>query len=139
MIIAAGNDGLFARLAAVLERGDLPADPRFATNEQRTRNAAALKLEIEAALAARGTAEWLARVDAAGVPCGPINDVAQALADPQIRARNMVVSVADPEVGELKMAGNPIKLSDVPDPPTRRPAPALDADRSRILAELGLG
>ncbi|MBM3525498.1 MAG: CoA transferase, partial [Alphaproteobacteria bacterium] len=62
----------------------------------------------------------------------------QALNDPQVRARNMVVSVADPDVGELRMAGNPIKLSGVADPSTRRPAPALDADRRRILAELGL-
>ena len=72
------------------------------------------------------------------MPCGPINDVAQALADPQIQARNMVVSVDDPDVGVLRMAGNPIKLSDADDPRTRRPAPALDADRQRILGELGL-
>ncbi|MFN7194900.1 MAG: CaiB/BaiF CoA transferase family protein, partial [bacterium] len=138
MIIAAGNDGLFRRLAEALGRADLGDDPLFATNELRTRHAAALKAEIERALAAADTRHWLAAIDAAGVPCGPINDVAQALADPQIASRNMVVTVDDPDVGTLRMAGNPIKLSGVADPPTRRPAPALDADRAAILAELGL-
>ena len=138
MIVAAGNDGLFRKLAVALARPDLADDPRFASNEARTRNAAALKQEIEGALALQGTTAWLEEIDAAGVPCGPINDVAQALADPQIHARNMVVSVEDPEVGALRMAGNPIKLSGTADPSTRRPAPGLDADRARILAELGL-
>jgi len=138
MIVAAGNDQLFRKLADALGRPDLAQNELFASNELRTRHAAALKAEIEQALAAHGTAQWLSIIDAAGVPCGPINDVAQALADPQIVARNMVVSVDDPEVGRLNMAGNPIKLSDVPDPETRRPAPRLDANRERILAELGL-
>ncbi len=138
MIVAAGNDALFRKLADALSRSDLAANPLFASNELRTKHAAALKAELEQALATRKTAEWLSIIDAAGVPCGPINDVAQALADPQIRARNMVVAVDDPDVGELRMAGNPIKISDVDDPSTRRPAPALDADRQRILGELGL-
>ncbi len=139
IIVAAGNDGLFRKLADALGRPDLVDNALFTNNDLRTKHAAALKAEIEQALAARDTAEWLTLVDLAGVPCGPINDVAQALADPQIRARNMVVSVDDPDVGELRMAGNPIKLSDGEDPATRRPAPALDADRHRILRELGLG
>jgi CoA:oxalate CoA-transferase len=138
MIIAAGNDQLFRKLAEALSRPDLAANELFATNELRTRHAGALKAEIEQALSAHGTAHWLSVIDAAGVPCGPINDVAQALSDPQIVARNMVVSVDDPDVGRLNMAGNPIKLSDVADPQTRRAAPALDADRERILRELGL-
>jgi CoA:oxalate CoA-transferase len=138
MIVAAGNDQLFRKLADALGRPDLAQNELFASNELRTRHAAALKAEIEQALAAHGTAQWLSIIDAAGVPCGPINDVAQALADPQIVARNMVVSVEDPDVGRLNMAGNPIKLSDVADPDTRRPAPALDADRERILREIGL-
>ncbi len=139
MIIAAGNDGLFRKLADALARADLVDNALFSSNDLRTKHAAALKAEIEQALAARGTAEWLTLIDLAGVPCGPINDVAQALADPQIRARNMVVAVDDPDVGQLRMAGNPIKISDANDPATRRPAPALDADRQQILREFGLG
>jgi CoA:oxalate CoA-transferase len=78
-------------------------------------------------------------LEAAGVPSGPINDVAQALDDPQVRARNMVVEMIDPALARpLIMAGNPIKMSAHEDPQTRPPAPALDADRAAILAELGL-
>jgi CoA:oxalate CoA-transferase len=138
LVIAAGNDQLFARLAAALGKPALASDPRFATNDARTNNHGALKAELEELLAAQATAQWLAVLDKAGVPCGPINTVADALADPQIVARNMVVSADDPVAGTLRMAGNPIKLSGFPDPPTRRPAPDLDGDRRAILEELGL-
>jgi CoA:oxalate CoA-transferase len=77
-------------------------------------------------------------LEGAGVPCGPVNNIAQALAHPQTAARNMLVSVDDPVTGPLKLAGNPMKLSDFADPPTRSPAPDLDADRDKILRELGL-
>ena len=76
--------------------------------------------------------------EAAGVPCGPVNNIAQALAHPQTTARNMLVSVDDPVTGRLELAGNPMKLSAFDDPPTRSRAPDLDADRDRILRELGL-
>jgi CoA:oxalate CoA-transferase len=139
IVIAAGNDSLFAKLAAALGKPGLPADPRFATNPKRTEHHDALRLEIEAALIEDTTAAWLQRIDAAGVPCAPINNVAQAVSNPQIVARNMIVTATDAKAGPLKMAGNPIKLSGFPDPATRPPAPDLDADRAAILAELGLG
>jgi len=138
LVIAAGNDRLFARLCAVIEREDLAADARFETNDLRTDNESALTREIEAALAARPVDDWLARLERAGIPCGPINDIAAALSDPQVRARNMLVEGALPGGGRLAMAGNPIKMSGVPDPAERPAAPALDADRAAILAELGL-
>ena len=138
VIIAAGNDKLFHILAGALNRPDLKADPRFQGNAMRTDNVAALKAELEKTLTTRPTAHWLALLDAAGVPNGPINDIAQALTDPQILARNMVVAMADPDGPSLTMAGNPIKMSGVADPATRPPAPKLDADRANILAELGL-
>ncbi len=69
----------------------------------------------------------------AGIPCGPINDVGQVLSDPQVLARNMVVSIDDPAMAGLRLAGNPIKLSGHADPATRAAAPALDADRERLL------
>ncbi len=133
VVIAAGNDALFAALAAVLERPAWGADPRFADNAARTEHVEALRGEIEAALSGRSTAHWVERLLAAGVPCGPIQDVAQVVADPQVRARNMIVTSEDPVAGPLPMAGNPIKSPDFDDPPTRPPAPALDADRARIL------
>ena len=135
LIVAAGNDALFAKLADALGRPDLRTNALFRTNDLRTSNHAALKVEIEAALA-DGTVEfWLDRLGSAGIPSGPINNVAQALADPQIAARNMVVSVDDPVSGTLKMAGNPIKMSAFPDPSDRGPVPDLDGDRAAILAD----
>ncbi len=138
LIIAAGNDRLFVDLCRGLERSELAEDPRFRTNNDRAAHVDALKVELEHSLKTHPTAHWLAILDAAGVPNGPINDVAQALNDPQIRHRNMVVEMQDPDGPNLTMAGNPIKLSGVIDPSTRPPAPRLDGDRTRILAELGL-
>ncbi|MGE0152761.1 MAG: CaiB/BaiF CoA transferase family protein [Reyranellaceae bacterium] len=136
VIVAAGNEGLFAKLCACIGAPQLPADPRFASNDLRTQNHEALKVELERAFAADTVAHWLSRLDAAGVPCGPLNNIEQALNDPQVLSRNMVVSTQDPVVGELKMAGNPIKLSAFADPSTRGRTPDLDADRAAILAEL---
>ena len=136
IIVAAGNDGLFARLCNAIGAANLLQDPRFASNDLRTQNHDGLKIEMEKAFAADSVAHWLALLDAAGVPCGPLNNVEQALNDPQVVSRNMVVSTQDPEVGELKMAGNPIKLSAFADPSTRGRAPDLDADRAAILDEL---
>jgi CoA:oxalate CoA-transferase len=136
VVIAAGNDRLFARLCETLARPDLAENPLFLTNESRTRHAAALKDEIEAALADRAAADVLAALEAAGIPCGPINSVADALNDPQTAARNMVIEVKDPEAGVLHMAGNPIKMSAFPDPPHRPPAPNLGQDQDAVAKEV---
>jgi CoA:oxalate CoA-transferase len=138
LIIAAGNDALFAKLCEALGRADLVANPLFRTNPLRTEHNAALKDEMESALAKKTVAEWLAILEKTGVPCGPINNVAQVLADPHVRARNMVVMSDDPVAGKVTMAGNPIKMSAFADPTTRGRAPDLDADRAHILKELGL-
>jgi CoA:oxalate CoA-transferase len=145
VVICAGNDALFAALAAVLGREDLARDPRFATNDARTLHHEALKAEIEAALKSAPGAQWLARLHAAGVPCGPINTIDAVARDPHVAARNMLVEAAADDRsaepaqrgGGLTMAGNPIKLSGFADPGTRRPAPALDADRAAVLRLAG--
>jgi CoA:oxalate CoA-transferase len=135
LIIAAGNDALFGRLCQALGRPALAADPRFATNGDRTRHADDLKQDLEAVLHTAPAAHWLGLLEAAGVPCSPIHTVADAVEHPQTRARNMIV-----EAGGLRMTGNPVKLSAFADPPTRRPAPDLDADGERIRGEfLGEG
>jgi CoA:oxalate CoA-transferase len=136
VVIAAGNDGLFEALCHCLGRDDLLERTEFATNPARTDHEAALQGELERSLCERDTQDWLEVLGAAGVPCGPINDVAQVLSDPQVRARNMVVAIDDPEAGRVEMAGNPIKLSAHPDPTSRGPVPDLDGARARILAEL---
>ncbi len=138
IIIAAGNDGLFVKLAEALGRPELAENPLFKTNPLRNQHQAALKAEIEAALKNGTTDHWIAVLERAGLPCGPVNNVAQALAHPQVEARNMLVEVDDPVTGPLKLAGNPMKFSAFADPPTREAAPDLDADRASILRELGL-
>jgi CoA:oxalate CoA-transferase len=126
LVIAAGNDSLFRRLCELIGRPALAVDPRFATNALRTEHHQELQAEIEAALGADSVATWLARLEAADVPCGPINDVAAVLAHPQVRARNMVVQIDDDRLAGLEMAGNPIKNSLHVDPSTRGRVPDLE-------------
>jgi len=133
IVVAAGNDALFAKLCRTVDRPELAQEPEFASNELRTRSADALERRLEAALAAHGSAFWLEKLGAAGIPCGPVNDIAQLVADPQVAARNMLVAVA--RTG-LRVAGNPVKLSGFADPGVRAGPPALDEGRTRILAEL---
>lgn len=139
-VIAAGNDALFAKLCATLGLDDLPSDPRFATNGARCENARLLKRLVELETLNAPAATWIAKLEAAGVPTGPIQDVAAALKDPQLLARNMVATVAPlPGGPRFTAAGNPIKMSDLPDSTTRAPAPALNGNRAEILAWLDAG
>jgi CoA:oxalate CoA-transferase len=131
LILAAGNDALFARLCQALGRPELAAEPRFATNSERTHHADELKEALESVLRTAPAAHWIDVFEAAGVPCSLIQNVAESVAHPQTLARNMIV-----RAGELFMAGNPIKISGFADEPTRRPAPELDADGPRIRREL---
>lgn len=136
IIIAAGNDGLFAALAKALGHPEWASDPRFKTNPNRTAHHADLTAAMEAVLRTNITAHWLSVLEQASVPCGPINNVAQVLADPQVISRNMVVRAEDPVAGRITMAGNPIKMSGVADLAERPYAPNLDEHRAAILAEL---
>ncbi|HEY1505281.1 MAG TPA: CaiB/BaiF CoA-transferase family protein [Stellaceae bacterium] len=138
IIIAAGNDSLFVRLCNGLGKPGLGLDPDYLTNDLRRKNQQRLEAEIEAILADKTTAEWIKIIGDAGVPCGPINNIAEALKHPQVEARNMLVTVPDGEGGTLQVSGNPLKMSVFPDPPTRDAAPDLDANRAAILEELGL-
>ncbi|HEV2676893.1 MAG TPA: CaiB/BaiF CoA-transferase family protein [Aliidongia sp.] len=138
LIIAGGNDSLFVKIAAALGLEALPGDPRFTTNDLRSQNAEALKVVLESVLRTRTMDHWVAVLEAAGVPCGPINTIDRALQHPQVAARNMLVTVDDPVTGPIKVAGNPLKIEGFPDPTTRAAAPELDGDRAKILAELGL-
>jgi CoA:oxalate CoA-transferase len=131
LVIAAGNDALFGKLCRALGRPELADDPRFRTNPDRMRHVEALKEALEGVLRQAPAAHWLGVLEAAGVPCSQVNTVADAVEHPQVQARNMIVTA-----GGLRMAGNPVKLSEFPDPPTRRPAPELDADGARIRREL---
>jgi CoA:oxalate CoA-transferase len=136
--IAAAADHLFAIIADVLGVPEMASDPRYKTNPLRMQHWRELHDDIEVALSSRDSAEWLGLLEKAGVPCGPLNNVAQVMADPQVLSRNMIVTAEDPDIGPWRMQGNPIKLSAHEDPKTRAPAPDLDADRAAILKMLGL-
>jgi CoA:oxalate CoA-transferase len=136
LVIAAGNDRLFETLCTTLGQPQLAQDPRFATNALRSENESALTAELESALGAKPTREWLAALESAGIPSGPVNDVADVFDDPQVAARNMLLPVDDPALGQFRVAGNPIKLSGFADATQRPRTPKLDADREALLAEL---
>ena len=136
LVVCAGHDQQFTAFAAVIGRPDLPGDPRFATPDARRVHADALIAEIEPAVRRRPAAAWLEALEAAHVPCGPVNTVAEAVRNPQVAPRHMVLEIPDPTIGALFVAGNPVKLSDVPEPESHRAPPDLDADRDAILAWL---
>jgi len=136
IIMAAGNDVLWAKLCDALGASGLVEDERFRTNPERMTNVLALKDELEKILKSDTTDHWLAKLEAAGVPCGPLQSVGQVVGHPQSLARNMVVGIDDAKAGPLKIAGNPIKLSNHADPEQRGGVPALNEDRERIIAEL---
>jgi CoA:oxalate CoA-transferase len=115
----------------------MATDPGYKTNALRQKHHGKLEREIESVLKGNTTAHWLAVIGKAGIPCGPINNIKQALEHPQVAARNMLIEVPDSSGGTLKLAGNPVKMSAFEDPKTRRPAPDLDNDRDAILSFLG--
>jgi len=135
-VIAAGNDALFVKLCHVLQL-PLAYDPRFKTNPDRCENARLLKRLIEAVTIEFPKAHWIDKLENAGIPNGPIQSVDQVMADPQILARNMIVEILNTDgFPTYKGAGNPIKISDMPDSTIRPAAPRLDGNRQEILAWL---
>ncbi|MCY7366188.1 MAG: CoA transferase [Frankiaceae bacterium] len=130
--VCAANDALFGALARAVGRPGLSADPRFADNAARHAHREELKLELEAALAAADADQWLGELDLAGVPCGPISSVAEAVRSDQASARNMVVWA-----GGLPGPGQPVKISTMDDPRERPAAPALDEHGAAVRREFG--
>jgi len=113
-ILAVGNDGQFARFCEIAGRAELAADARFAKNVDRVRNREILIPLLGEITATRTAAEWIDALDGHAVPCGPINDVGEAFAQPQAVAREMTISMPHPVSGHLDMIGNPIKMSETP-------------------------
>jgi formyl-CoA transferase len=139
LIVAVGNDGQFTAFCRVLGASQWPSDPRFANNAQRVRNRDLLVGMISERMAARPARAWLAELEAAGVPCGPINDLSQVFADPQVVYRRMQVKVPHPAAGEVTMVANPIRFSDTPIVHERAP-PLLGEHTEEVLrGVLGLG
>lgn len=136
VILAVGNDRLFARLCAALGQPALAQDPRFAGGEARKDHEPALQQALDALLCTETTAFWCAHMAAAGVPCGPINTVNQMLADPHVAGRGMLLDVEGP--GPASVVASPLRFAGVARPASVRAAPALDQDRARILADYGI-
>ena len=138
MALAVGNDAQFARCAAVLGHPEWAADARFATNPARVAHRDVLDRLIGGVLATDTALSWIARLRDSGVPCGRINSVAEALADEQTRARDMIETVSHPAIGDLRLTGLPYKFSRTP-ATVRRPPPLLGEHTEEILREeLGL-
>ena len=137
MILAVGNDGQFARFCAVAGCSELARDPRFARNADRVRHRAILVPLLAATLKRRPRREWLEALEAAKVPCGPINDLADVFADPHVQARGMTIDVPHPLAGSVRLVSSPMKLSVTPVRLDRAP-PLLGADTEPVLAEFGL-
>lgn len=134
--IACGNSRQWEALCVALEAGALRDDPRFATPAARVADRAALTAAIEARLASRDAADWIDLLNRAGVPSGPIHDMAEVFADPQVRAREMLVELSHPALGTLRTTGLPIKLSASPGAVDRLP-PELGADTDDVLRAYG--
>jgi crotonobetainyl-CoA:carnitine CoA-transferase CaiB-like acyl-CoA transferase len=137
MILAVGNDAQFARFCAIAGCAELARDPRFARNADRVRHRAILVPLLAATLKRRPRREWLEALEAAKVPCGPINDLADVFADPHVQARGMTIDVPHPLAGSVRLVSSPMKLSVTPVRLDRAP-PLLGADTEPVLAEFGL-
>ena len=114
VIVACGNDNLFGKYCAAAGCSELVRDARFARNADRVRNRADLVPLLADIMVKRSTAEWVAALDSAGIPCGPINDIGQALAEPQAIARGMTVRLPHPLAGEVPLMASPMKFSATP-------------------------
>lgn len=132
--IAAGNDKLWRDTCAIVGLPDLPEDPRFATQSLRARNQEALAAILQPIFATRTAAEWLSDFDAKGVPCAPINDFAEILADPHVREMGWVQPMTMPNEAVAETVGFPIALSDYAFEITRRP-PRLGEHNEEVLSE----
>jgi len=138
VIVAVGNDAQYAKFCEVAGRGDLATDPRFVRNADRVRHRAMLVPMLEELVRQRSVAWWLESLDAAKVPCGPINNIAQALADPQVAARGMRINLPHPLAGHVPLVANPIHLSRTP-PAYTSPPPLLGQHTEDVLRELQIG
>jgi len=136
LTLGTANDRLFRRLCDLLGHPEWAQEPEFANDTVRVRHRRALIERIEAITVTEARVQWLERFEAAGIPCGPINNYEQAFADPHVLAREMVVEVDHPTLGRLKALGSPIKMSETPPVATRR-APLLGEHTREVLLEAG--
>ena len=137
LILAVGNDGQFSRFCDVAGRPDLARDTRFMRNADRVRHRELLVPLLAEMMRARGKQQWLSALEAAKVPCGAINNLAEVFDDPQVQAREMAVPVPHPLTDSLRLVASPMKLSATP-VQLRHAPPLMGQHTDDVLSELGL-
>ena len=135
IIIAAGNDKLFEKLCEVLGLSEISKDLKFKDNSSRAKNMDELKKLLEEKLFSKETSEWIDLMKERKIPCGPIFNIKEAVENPQVISRNMIVEAYHKVIGNFKLAGNPIKMSGYKDEKKRGDIPDLDEHREKILKE----
>lgn len=135
-IVGAANQANWERLCIAIEREELTLDPRFIANSDRRNNLKELQNTLEKTFVQRTTSEWIKTLDEAGVPCGPINNLAEVYSDPQVQSRGMIVEMEHAKAGKTRNIGLPIKMSATPGS-IRNPAPILGQHTVEVLAEFG--
>ena len=135
IIIAAGNDKLFEKLCNILNISNLVNDTKFLDNSSRSKNMDELKKILEDKLSLKETNEWVKIMEKEKIPCGPIFNIKEAVENPQVQSRNMIVKAYHKIIGDFKLAGNPIKMSGYKDETTRGDIPDLDEHRDKIIKE----
>jgi len=139
LMLAVGNDAQFQRFCAAAGDTGLGADPRYAANEGRVAHRAELVPAVAALLRRRTTAAWLEALEAAQVPCGPINDLAQVFDEPQVRHRGLRLDLPHPTAGSAPGVRNPVRFSRTPIEYDRAPPPLGADTRTELRERLGLG
>jgi len=135
IIVAVGNENQYARLCEVIDRADLASDERFATNASRVNHRDELIAILQDIFATRTMRQWLDALERVGVPCGPINTIADVFADPQVQARGLRLDLPHPAIGSVPSVANPIKYSATPIAYRSAP-PMLGADTDEILRDM---
>lgn len=133
--VAPSNEQIFSRLLDILGRSDLRSDPRFADNAARMQHRQEIRFELQRDFRKKTSEHWIEVLNSKGVPAGPVQTVQEALDDPQVRHREMVIDVPHPGYGTVQMLGFPIKQS-IDTPQIRRPAPSIGQHTEEVLAEI---
>ena len=134
-ILAVGNDRQFEKLCEVIGNPELARDARFVANAGRVEHREALITSLKPVFLTRTAINWLSTLEAAGIPCGPINTLEKAFAEPQIEARQMLIEMEHPTIGKLPLVGSPLKFSETP-VEYRFPPPKLGEHTEQILKEM---
>ncbi|MFM7785906.1 MAG: CaiB/BaiF CoA transferase family protein, partial [Gammaproteobacteria bacterium] len=134
MLLAVGNDEQFRKLCEALGRPELAEDPRYTRNAARIIHRETLIPELREETRKRSTRAWIALLETLGVPCGPINGIAEVFADPQVEARGMQIRVSHPQAGEIPLVASPLRFSETP-VSYRRAPPGIGEHTAEVLAE----